>query len=77
LSDGTRKVTGITEVVGMEGDTITMQDLFVFDRSGLRPDGGVLGRFRATGIRPKCSERLASSGVHLPPEMFEHMKVVA
>jgi pilus assembly protein CpaF len=77
LSDGTRKVTGITEITGMEGDTITMQDLFLFERSGIRTDGGVVGRFRATGIRPKSSDRLAASGIHLPAEMFEHMKVVA
>ena len=77
LSDGTRKVTGITEITGMEGDAITMQDLFLFERTGLRADGGVMGRFRATGIRPKSSDRLAASGVHLPAEMFEHMKVVA
>ena len=77
LSDGTRKVTGITEVTGMEGDMVTMQDIFVFERTGLRRDGKVCGRFRATGIRPKCSERLASLGIQLPPEMFEHMKAVA
>jgi pilus assembly protein CpaF len=77
MSDGTRRVTGITEIIGMEGETITMQDLFLFERSGVREDGRVIGRFRATGIRPKCSERLASSGIHLPAEMFEHMKVVA
>src|SRR5215213_2659523 len=77
LSDGTRKITGITEITGMEGDTITMQDLFLFERTGLRQDGGVIGRFRATGIRPKSSDRLAASGIHLPATMFEHMKVVA
>lgn len=77
LSDGTRKVTAITEITGMEGDTITMQDLFLFDRSGIREDGRVMGRFRATGIRPKCSDRLMSAGVRLPADMFEHMKVVA
>jgi pilus assembly protein CpaF len=77
LSDGTRKVTGITEVTGIEGEMVTMQDIFVFERSGLRRDGKVCGRFRATGIRPKCSERLASCGIHLPVDMFEHMKAVA
>ncbi len=77
MSDGTRRVTGITEIIGMEGETITMQDLFLFERSGVREDGRVIGRFRATGIRPKCSDRLAASGIHLPAEMFEHMKVVA
>jgi pilus assembly protein CpaF len=77
MSDGTRRVTGITEIIGMEGETITMQDLFLFERSGVREDGRVIGRFRATGIRPKCSDRLSASGIHLPAEMFEHMKVVA
>jgi pilus assembly protein CpaF len=77
LSDGTRKVTGITEVTGMEGDIVTMQDIFVFDRTGLRRDGKVCGQFRATGVRPKCSDRLASFGIQLPVEMFEHRKAVA
>jgi pilus assembly protein CpaF len=77
LSDGTRKVTSVTEITGMEGDVITMQDLFLFDRTGLGEGGRVTGRFRATGIRPKCSELLASSGVHLPVDMFEHMKTIS
>jgi pilus assembly protein CpaF len=77
LSDGTRKVTAISEITGMEGEVITMQDIFMFDRTGLGPDGKVRGQFRATGIRPKCTERLASSGVHLPMDMFEHIKVIA
>jgi len=77
LSDGTRKVTGINEVTGMEGEMVSMQDIFVFERTGLRRDGKVCGRFRATGIRPKCSDRLASFGIQLPVEMFEHMKAVA
>ena len=76
LSDGTRKVTGVTEIVGMEGDTITMQDIFLFERTGVRPDGKVTGRFRATGIRPKCSARLASTGVNLSADLFESTKVV-
>jgi pilus assembly protein CpaF len=54
-----------------------MQDLFLFEKTGVRADGRVIGRFRATGIRPKCSDRLASSGVQLPVDMFEHMKIVA
>jgi pilus assembly protein CpaF len=77
MSDGTRRITAITELTGMEGEVITMQDLFLFEKTGVRPDGRVTGRFRATGIRPKCSERLAASGVHLPVDMFEHMKIVA
>jgi pilus assembly protein CpaF len=76
-SDGTRRVTGITELTGMEGEVITMQELFVFEKTGLRQDGKVCGRFRATGIRPKCSERLAASGFRLAADMFEHIKVVA
>jgi pilus assembly protein CpaF len=76
IADGTRKVTAITEITGMERDVITMQDLFVFDKTGIADDGKVRGRFRATGIRPRCSERLVASGVHLPAEMFEHTKVI-
>jgi pilus assembly protein CpaF len=77
LSDGTRKVTSVTEITGMEGDVITMQDLFLFERTGLGDGGRVTGRFRASGIRPKCSELLASSGVQLPVDMFEHMKIIS
>jgi pilus assembly protein CpaF len=76
LSDGTRKVTGITELTGMEGGIITMQDIFVFERIGLREDGKVRGRFKATGIRPKCSDRLAASGVKLPADMFDQTKLI-
>ena len=77
LADGTRKVTGVSEITGMEGDIITMQDIFVFDRSGIGPNGKVLGRFRATGIRPKCSERITAAGLTLGMDMFEHVKAVA
>jgi pilus assembly protein CpaF len=77
LSDGTRKVTAITEVTGMEGDVVSAQDIFVFDRTGLRRDGKVCGRFRATGIRPRCTERLLAFGVHLPADMFDHITAVA
>jgi pilus assembly protein CpaF len=77
LSDGTRRVTAISEITGMENDLITMQDIFLFERTGLAPNGRVVGRFRATGIRPKCSERLASSGRPLPAGMFEHVQQVA
>jgi pilus assembly protein CpaF len=76
-ADGTRRVIGVTEITGMEGDVITMQDLFLFEKTGIRQDGKVMGRFRATGIRPKCSDRLAASGVRLPADMFEHTKAVA
>jgi pilus assembly protein CpaF len=77
LSDGTRRVTSVTEITGMERDVITMQEIFVFERIGVRDDGRVVGRFRATGIRPRCAERLAACGIHLPPSMFEHVKAVA
>src|SRR6188508_2729848 len=76
MADGTRKVTGITELTGMEGEVITMQDIFLFEKTGLRQDGKVCGRFKATGIRPKCSDRLAQSGFRLPVDMFEHTKVI-
>ncbi len=76
MADGTRRVTQVTEVTGMEGEIITMQDIFVFERTGITPDGRVSGRFRATGIRPKVSERLAASGIHLPAQLFEHEQAV-
>jgi pilus assembly protein CpaF len=71
MSDGSRKVTAISEITGMEGDVITMQDIFVFEKMGVTQDGKVMGRFRATGVRPKCAERLRAAGIHLPPDMFE------
>ena len=71
LNDGSRRVTSISEITGMEGDIITMQDIFVFEKTGLNADGKVTGRFRATGIRPKCWERLRGSGINLPPDMFD------
>jgi pilus assembly protein CpaF len=71
LSDGSRKVTSISEITGMEGDIITMQEIFSFEKVGIAQDGKVLGRFRATGVRPKCGERLRASGIHLPADMFE------
>jgi pilus assembly protein CpaF len=77
LADGTRKATAISEITGMEGDVITMQDIFLFEKSGLGQGGTVTGRFRATGIRPKCSDRLAAAGHHLPMDMFEHVQMVA
>jgi pilus assembly protein CpaF len=76
LSDGSRRVTAISEITGMEGDVITVQDLFLFERTGVSPDRKILGRFRASGIRPKCSEKLATSGFHLPMEMFEQVEYV-
>jgi pilus assembly protein CpaF len=71
LSDGSRKITAISEITGMEGDIITMQEIFTFEKQGITQEGKVIGRFRATGVRPKCGERLKASGIHLPAEMFE------
>ena len=71
MSDGTRKVTSIAEITGMEGDVITMQEIFLFEKLGVTQEGKVIGRFRATGVRPKVCERLKASGIHLPPDMFE------
>jgi len=70
LSDGTRKVNAISEIVGMEGDVVTMQDIFLFDRTGVAEDGAVLGEFRPTGIRPRFAERLKRYGIPLPHAMF-------
>jgi pilus assembly protein CpaF len=77
MPDGTRKITAVTEIIGMEQDVITMQDIFLFERTGLNREGKVTGRFRATGVRPKCAERLATMGIHLPIDMFEHVQLVA
>jgi pilus assembly protein CpaF len=71
LSDGSRKITSVSEITGMEGDVITMQEIFLFEKVGLTQDGKVIGRFRATGVRPKCCERLKACGIHLPVDMFE------
>ncbi len=76
MADGSRRVTNISEITGMEGEVITMQDIFVFERSGINAQGKVMGRFRATGIRPKASDRLAASGIQLPIQMFEHVQMV-
>jgi pilus assembly protein CpaF len=77
LSDGSRKVTAITEITGMEQAVITMQDIFLFERKRLDRNGKVCGLFRATGIRPRCAERLLSLGLFLPTDMFEHVHAVA
>src|SRR5271155_1460841 len=71
LSDGTRKVISVSEVTGMDAESITMQDIFVFDRRGIDENGKVRGAFRATGIRPQFAERLANAGTRLRPALFE------
>jgi pilus assembly protein CpaF len=70
LSDGTRKITGIAEVVGVDNDQVEMQDLFEFERTGVSSRGKVVGRFRATGARPLCLDRLKSYGIHLSQSIF-------
>ena len=71
LSDGTRRVVAVSEIVGMEGTVITTQDIFVFEKEGINEQGQVLGRHRATGIRPKFAERLQQAGILLPADLFE------
>jgi pilus assembly protein CpaF len=69
LRDGSRRVTSMTEVQGMESNTILMQDIFVFDQKGYR-DGKVIGTLRPTGVRPKFAEQIEAAGIHLLPEIF-------
>ncbi|PLX81427.1 MAG: pilus assembly protein CpaF [Desulfuromonas sp.] len=70
MTDGSRRVTSVTEVVGMEGEVITLQDIFTFERSGLDKDGKVIGQHRSTGIRPKFSSRLELAGIEVPENLF-------
>jgi pilus assembly protein CpaF len=70
LQDGSRKITYITEVLGMEGDIITLQDVFVFNQAGIDEKGKVMGSHRATGLKPRCLNKLAAAGIHLPPDTF-------
>ena len=72
MPDGTRKVTAISEITGMEQDVITMQDIFTFTKTGIDESGKSTGTFRATGVRPKCAEQLKTAGHTLPMDMFEH-----
>jgi pilus assembly protein CpaF len=72
MSDGTRRITYVTEITGMTGDVVAMQDIFVFEKLGIDVGGRVLGRFKATGVSPKFAERLKKAGIVLPPSIFEH-----
>jgi len=72
FNDGTRRVTHLNEITGMEDDVISMQDVFVFEKHGVGQDGKVLGTFSPTGIRPKFAEKLKASGISVPASMFEH-----
>ncbi|HJQ35447.1 MAG TPA: TadA family conjugal transfer-associated ATPase [Pyrinomonadaceae bacterium] len=73
LSDGTRRITSISEITGMEGEMITMQEIFQFERKGVDKEGHVIGRFRPTGVRPRFAERLKQYGMQLPRVFFEEM----
>jgi len=76
MADGSRKVTGVTEIVGMEGEVIALQDIFVYTKTGISEEGRVAGRFHATGIRPKFADRLAVAGAPVPAELFEEGRVI-
>ena len=73
MSDGSRRVTSISEITGMEGDNITMQEIFMYERSGVDQQGVVLGRFRPTGVRPRFAEKLKACGMQLPRVFFEEI----
>jgi pilus assembly protein CpaF len=73
LSDGSRRITQISEVTGFDDDMVKLQDIFVFERLGISPENRVLGRFRATGVRPRFEDRLRASGIQLSPSLFEHV----
>jgi pilus assembly protein CpaF len=73
MSDGSRRVVNLTEVTGMEGDVVTLQDIFVFEKRGLNPDGRVVGRFAATGIRPKFTDKLLAAGIRMRPDLFDEI----
>jgi pilus assembly protein CpaF len=76
LSDGSRRVINVTEVTGLETDVVTLQDLFVFEKRGISPEGKVIGRFAAAGILPKFNEKLIAAGIRLPVEMFDELVAV-
>ncbi len=73
MSDGSRRVISITEITGMEGEVVTLQDIFVFEKRGMSPEGAVVGRFAATGIRPKFYEKLLAAGIRLRPDLFDEV----
>src|SRR5580693_5191149 len=77
FSDGSRRISAFTECVGMEGEQITMQDIFVFEKTGVNEAGKVTGRFRATGIRPKFYDRLKAAGLHVPASAFQTLVDIA
>jgi pilus assembly protein CpaF len=74
LSDGTRKIVKVSEVTGMEGEVLVMQDIFVYEKQGLTDEGKVQGQFRATGVRPKFLDLIHTAGIHLESEIFAYRK---
>jgi pilus assembly protein CpaF len=74
LSDGTRKIVKVSEVTGMEGDVMVMQDIFVYEKQGLTDEGKVQGQFRATGVRPKFLDAIHTAGIHIESEIFAYRK---
>jgi pilus assembly protein CpaF len=76
LSDGKRKVMSVTEITGMEGQVVQMQDIFVFNRLSTEPDGTVIGEFRATGLRPKCLDEMIRKGIHFDTANFDPARVL-
>ena len=74
FSDGRRRLTCLSEIVGMEGDVITMQDVFRFEQEGISETGDVIGQLRPTGIRPKFVERLRAHGLNFPASMFSDIQ---
>jgi pilus assembly protein CpaF len=77
LSDGRRRIVSVSEIVGMEGDVITMQEIFQYERLGVDAEGEVLGQFKATGIRPRFTERLRTAGIELPTALFSNVGTIA
>ena len=75
LSDGTRKLTSLQEVSGMEGEVITLQEIFTFQQIGLTPERQVKGKFSATGVRPKFSEKFLALGINLSPDVFDPLRI--
>jgi pilus assembly protein CpaF len=77
LSDGRRRIVSVSEIVGMEGDVITMQEIFQYERLGVDAEGEVLGQFKATGIRPRFTERLRTAGIEFPTALFSNVGTIA
>jgi pilus assembly protein CpaF len=76
MTDGSRKVTSIAEITGMEGDTVSMQEIFFFKQTGVNAEGRVQGYFSASGVRPRCAERILTRGIQLPDTLFLPARLV-